>query len=89
MLENIKKFKEFKIICYLCMSDIYKLFPELKPQVCDCSRLIGAIMPTQQQLDRIKQRIEEKDREWELVLQKISETGFHIMAQLSIKKEFI
>lgn len=91
MLENIKKFKEFKIICYLSIWQIISLFPELKVGLKEMTTHthIGAIAPTSHELDRQKREREEKEREWRFILQYIAEGRCHINAQLSIEKEFL
>ncbi len=89
LVENKKKFKEFKVVCYLWMHELYELFPELKYKDSIWNPLYMAIAPTQQEMDYNKRKRGEMEQEWQFIFQETARTGCYIQAQLSVGKEFI
>lgn len=94
MLEvKTKKFKAFKIVCYLRINTIFdSLFPEMKRcinKAININTPCDFIAPIPFEMQREKMVYEQIQQEWAFILQEIAHTRCHIKAQFGMGKEFI
>lgn len=90
-MSELKKFKEFKVICYLYLDKIYEfLFDEIRPRRNSGPVVYGgAITPTAQELEKERREQKEFEDEWADILQTLENSHVYVKSQLSIEKEFI